>query len=43
MADYGVSDQTLKEVMGHDLTLDEAIHYYLDLDNIDDDEEEWDE
>tara|TARA_B100001059_G_scaffold200002_1_gene206590 strand:- start:502 stop:729 length:228 start_codon:yes stop_codon:yes gene_type:complete len=43
MADYGVSDQTLKEVMGHDATLDEAIHYYLDLDNIDDDEEEWDE
>ena len=43
MADYGVSDQTLKEVMGHDLTLDEAIHYYLVLDNIDDDEEEWDE
>jgi len=43
MADYGVSDQILKEVMGHDATLDEAIHYYLDLDNIDDDEEEWDE
>jgi|TARA_B100001094_G_scaffold48853_1_gene44221 hypothetical protein len=43
MADYGVSDEMLKEVMGHDATLDEAIHYYLDLDNIDDDEEEWDE
>jgi len=43
MADYGVSDQILKEVTGHDATLDEAIHYYLDLDNIDDDEEEWDE
>ena len=43
MADYGVSDQILKEVMGHDATLDEAIYYYLDLDNIDDDEEEWDE
>ena len=46
MADYGVSDITLKESLGVDSTLDEAIIYYLDedgLDNDDDDEEEWDE
>ena len=43
LADYGVSDETFKEVIGTDSTLDEAISYYLDLDNVDDDEEEWDE
>ena len=43
LADYGVSDETFKEVIGTDSSLDEAISYYLDLDNIDDDEEEWDE
>ena len=34
---------TFKEVIGTDSYLDEAITYYLDLDNVDDDEEEWDE
>lgn len=43
LADYGISDETFKEVIGSDSNLDEAISYYLDLDNIDDDEEEWDE
>ena len=43
LADYGVSDETFKEVIGTDSTLDEAIGYYLDLDAVDDDEEEWDE
>ena len=43
LADYGVSDETFKEVIGTDSYLDEAITYYLDLDNVDDDEEEWDE
>ena len=43
LADYGVSDETLKEVIGTDSYLDEAISYYLDLDNIDDDDEDWDE
>jgi hypothetical protein len=43
LADYGVSDETFNEVIGTDSNLDEAISYYLDLDNIDDDEEEWDE
>jgi len=41
-ADYGVNDETLKEAMGHDLVLDEAIHYYLDLDNEDTEEDDWD-
>jgi len=43
LADYGVSDETFKEVIGTDSNLDEAISYYLDLDNDDDDDEEWDE
>jgi len=42
LADYGVSDETFKEVIGTDSNLDEAISYYLDLDNEDDDED-WDE
>ena len=44
LADYGVSDETFKEVIGTDSSLDEAVGYYLDLDNIDDDDnDEWDE
>ena len=43
LADYGVSDETFKEVIGADSYLDEAIGYYLDLDEVDDDEEDWDE
>jgi hypothetical protein len=45
MADYGVSDETLKESLGVDSALDEAIYYYLDLDadDYDVDEDEWDE
>ena len=39
LADYGVSDETFKEVLGTDSSLDEAIGYYLDLDNDDDDDE----
>ena len=42
LADYGVSDETFKEVIGTDSNLDEAICYYLDLDNVDDDDD-WDE
>ena len=42
MADYGVSDQTLKESMGCDAALDDAIHYYLDLDNDEEEDDEWD-
>jgi len=44
MADYGVSDETLKECLGVSSVLDEAIYYYLDLDADDiDDDDEWDE
>ena len=44
LADYGTSDETFKESLGVDGTLDEAIHYYLDIDSeVTDDEEEWDE
>ena len=43
LADYGVSDETFKEVLGTDSNLDEAIGYYLELDAVDDDEEMWDE
>jgi hypothetical protein len=43
LADYGVSDETFKEVIGADGTLDEAIGYYLDLDEVDDDDDDWDE
>jgi hypothetical protein len=43
LADYGVSDETFKEVLGTDSNLDEAIGYYLDLDDVDNDDEDWDE
>jgi len=43
MADYGIDDHQLKELIGNCSYLDEAIAYYLDIDDIDADEEEWDE
>jgi hypothetical protein len=44
MADYGVSDEALKDALGHDSALDHAINYYLDLDDEDvlDEELDWD-
>jgi len=45
MADYGVTDMTLTEVLGADAQLDTAINYYLDIDSedvYDDEIEEWD-
>tara|TARA_B110000503_G_scaffold15390_1_gene21598 strand:- start:724 stop:948 length:225 start_codon:yes stop_codon:yes gene_type:complete len=42
MADYGVSDETFKDILGTDGILDAAISYYLDIE-VDDDEEAWDE
>lgn len=41
LADYGVSDEILEEVIGTDNELDEAINYYLENDYSDsyDDEE----
>ena len=41
MADYGMSDESFKEVLGHDSTLDEAIYYYLDIDE-DNEDDDWD-
>ena len=41
MADYGVSDETFKDCFGHDTALDDAIKYYLEIDD-DSDDEEWD-
>jgi len=39
LADYGVSDETLKDALGNDQYLDNAINYYLDLDE--DNDEDW--
>jgi len=43
-ADYGVSDEALKDALGNDGALDYAINYYLDLDDVDvlDEEIDWD-
>ena len=46
MADYGVSDETFIDSLGHDAALDDALHYYLEIDNEGyeyDDDNEWDE
>jgi len=32
MADYGVGDDTFKDLLGTDKDLDHAINYYLDID-----------
>jgi hypothetical protein len=45
LADYGVSDETLTECLGAEANLDQAINYYLDVedyDTYDDEEDEWD-
>jgi len=34
LADQGVADDVLKEAMGMDIHLDDAIVYYLDLDTV---------
>ena len=41
LADYGVSDETFKEALGTDMVLDEAIGYYLDIDEQDSFDDEW--
>ena len=43
LADYGVSDETFKDLLGTESTFDHAINYYLDLDEEDDDYEDWDD
>jgi hypothetical protein len=40
LADHGISDRVLKESLGYDDALDEAIEYYLGSDAIDEPEEE---
>jgi len=41
LADYGTSDETLKEVIGNaDTSLDNAIYYYLEIDEDYDDYED---
>jgi hypothetical protein len=41
LADYGIPDETLKDCLGADAGLDEAINYYLDLDS--DEDEDWED
>jgi len=41
LADYGIDDFILKEAIGVDSDLDNAIGYYLELDSVDN--TEWDE
>tara|TARA_B100000902_G_scaffold335555_1_gene335327 strand:- start:7780 stop:8010 length:231 start_codon:yes stop_codon:yes gene_type:complete len=44
LIDYGLADDQLQEMLGHDKHLDYAIQYYLEMDHQDiDEEEEWDE
>lgn len=44
LADYGVDDIALKECLGNDKDLDNAIQYYLDLDaEFDYEDDDWDE
>lgn len=38
LADHGVDDGTMKDSMGMDAQLDDAIVYYLDLDSLDDED-----
>jgi hypothetical protein len=38
LADHGVSDKVLQSATGVDETLDAAIEYYLDEDEVDDDD-----
>lgn len=44
LADHGISDRILKEAIGYEDILDEAIEYYLGSDAVEDDVEEdnWD-
>ena len=44
LADYGVNDESFKELLGTDSDLDHAISYYLEIDaDVYSDEDEWDE
>jgi hypothetical protein len=39
LADHGISDKIIKDSIGFDDDLDNAIEYYLDQDSIDEDDE----
>lgn len=43
LADYGVRDRTLQNVIGVDTVLDHAITYYLDEDDEDDEDDDYKE
>ena len=44
LADYGVTDETFQDCFGVDAVLDNAIKYYLELDDdFDEDYDEWDD
>lgn len=38
LADYGIDDATLRDALGHDDYLDDAIGYFLDIDNDEEDD-----
>ena len=40
LADMGVDDHTLNEIIKADNELDDAIYYYLDMDKTDEDEDD---
>jgi hypothetical protein len=44
LADHGISDKVLKEAIGFESALDDAIEYYLDQDSDEslDEEDNWD-
>jgi hypothetical protein len=43
LADYGVSDHTLESTFGVDNKLDDAIRYYLEIDETDSEQDDdWD-
>ena len=41
--DYGLGDDQLKDMLGTDKHLDNAIQYYLEMDEEDSDDEDWEE
>ncbi len=43
LADFGVSDRTLQNATGVDEILDQAIAYYLNEDEVEDDDEDYGE
>jgi len=42
-ADHGASDIAFRDALGSCDILDSAINYYLDIDEVDEDQDDWDE